>query len=139
MPEEATGAIRRRMAERVGRLEEDLPRGGPEFDGTSSPLGNHVADLAREAGGAEAAVILRSSIRASLFRGDVRRRDLYEATPFPDTVVAVTLTGARLRSALGRAIGTERLLVEVSGIEMRYSGKRIARTAVAAAILSWLV
>jgi 5'-nucleotidase/UDP-sugar diphosphatase len=135
--EARTGEIRRTMAERVGRLEADLPRGGPDFDGMSSPLGNHIADLAREAGGAEAALILRSSIRASLFAGVVRRRDLYEATPFPDTIISVTVTGAKLRAALERGVaGEERLLIEVSGITLTYdrqapSGKRITRAEVA--------
>jgi 5'-nucleotidase len=134
-----TAEIRQAMAERVGRLAADLPRGGPEYDGISSPLGNHVADVVLEAARAEAAVILRSSIRASLFAGPVRRRDLYEATPFPDTIVAVTVTGARLRSALERAVGgDERILVEVAGIELGYdrsapAGRRIGRLEVAGA------
>jgi 2',3'-cyclic-nucleotide 2'-phosphodiesterase (5'-nucleotidase family) len=119
--EARAGEIRRMMDERIGRLEADLPRGGPEYDGISSPLGNHVAELVMHEGGAEAAVILRSSIRASLFAGPVRRRDLYEATPFPDAIVAVTVTGAKLRGALERAVaGDERILVEVAGIELAY-------------------
>jgi len=136
-----TAEIRKAMAERVGRLAVDLPRGGAEFDGVSSPLGNHVADVVLEAAGAEAAVILRSSIRASLFAGPVRRRDLYEATPFPDTIVAVTVTGARLRSALELAVGgDERVLVEVAGIELEYDrsaprGRRIGKLEVAGAPL----
>jgi len=131
--EARAGDIRRAMDERVGRLEVDLPRGGPEYDGISSPLGNHIADLVLKEGGAEAAVILRSSIRASLFAGPVKRRDLYEATPFPDTIVAVTVTGAKLRGALERAVaGDERLLVEVAGIEFAYDrssprGRRVRK------------
>ena len=135
--ESRAGEVRRAMDERIGRLETDLPRGGPDYDGISSPLGNHIADLARQAAGAEAAVILRSSIRASLFAGPVRRRDLYEATPFPDTIVAIPVTGATLRGVLERAVaGDERLLVEVAGIELAYDrsaprGRRIRRLEVA--------
>jgi len=116
-----TADIRRAMEERVGVLRSGLPRGGSEYDGISSPLGNHIADLVLKEGGAEAAVILRSSIRSSLFAGPVRRRDLYEATPFPDTIVAATVTGSNLRSALERAVGgDDRVLVEVAGIELAY-------------------
>ncbi len=139
--ESRAGEIRRAMDVRIGRLEADLPRGGPEYDGISSPLGNHIADLALKEGAAEAAVILRSSIRSSLFAGPVRRRDLYEATPFPDTIVSVTVTGAKLRWALERAVaGDERLLVEAAGIELAYDreaprGRRIRRLEVAGAPL----
>jgi len=135
--ESRVGDIRRTMAERIGFLEWDLPRGGPDFDGISSPIGNHLADLARRAADAEASVILRSSIRASLFAGSVTRRDLYEATPFPDTIVAVTVTGAKLRGALERAVaGDDRLLVEVAGIDIGYDrsaprGRRIRRFEIA--------
>jgi 5'-nucleotidase len=141
--ESRAGDIRRSLAERVGRLETDLPRGGPGYDGISSPLGNYVADLARAAGEAEAAVILRSSIRASLFAGPLRRRDLYEALPFPDAVVAITVTGTKLRAALERAVaGQERLLVEVAGIEVAYDrtaprGRRIRRLEVAGRPVEW--
>lgn len=139
--EKGSGEITRTMAERIGRLTGDLPRGGPEYDGASSPLGNHIADLARDMGEAEASVILRSSLRASLFAGEVRRRDLYEATPFPDTIVAVTVTGSRLRAALERGVAKdERLLIEVSGIELTYDrsasrGRRIKEARVAGAPL----
>lgn len=139
--EERTAGIRKSMSERIGRLDTALPRGGPDYDGISSPLGNHVADLARDAAEAEVAVILRSSIRASLFEGTVRKRDLYEATPFPDAVAAVTVSGARLRVSLERAVaGDERLLVEVAGITMSYDkkaprGRRIRSLEVAGAPL----
>jgi 2',3'-cyclic-nucleotide 2'-phosphodiesterase (5'-nucleotidase family) len=137
MVESRVGDIRRTMAERVGRLEGDLPRGGPDYDGVSSPLGNHVADVVLQAGEAEAAVILRSSIRAPLLAGIIRKRDLYEATPFPDTIVSVEVTGAKLRGALERAVaGDERLLIEVAGIELAYDrsaprGRRILRLEIA--------
>ena len=107
--EDRAGDVRRAMEERIGRLKSDLPRGGPEYDGISSPLGNHLADLAVKEGDAEAAVILRSSIRSSLFAGPVRRRDLYEATPFPDTIVTVTITGAKLRAALERSVAVDEI------------------------------
>lgn len=137
--EARAGAVRKEMDERIGRLEADLPRGGPEYDGVSSPLGNHIADLARQSAEAEAAVILRSSIRAPLLAGYVRKRDLYEATPFTDTIVRVEVTGGKLRGALERAVaGDERLLVEVSGIELAYDrvsprGRRIKRLEVTGA------
>jgi len=132
-----TVEVRRAMEERIGWLRGDLARGGPGFDGISSPLGNHIADVMLEAAGAEAAILLRSAIRSSLRAGPVRRRDLYEATPFPDTIVAVTVTGSRLRSALERAVGgDDRILVEVAGVELAYDrtaprGRRIRRLEVA--------
>jgi 2',3'-cyclic-nucleotide 2'-phosphodiesterase (5'-nucleotidase family) len=127
------GDVRRLMEKHVGILKEDLPRGGPDFDGVSSPLGNWLADMARGDARTEAAILLRSSIRSSLLQGPLRMRDLYLALPFRDTIVAVHVTGAQLRNALERAVaGEDRLLVEVSGIEMAYdrgrpSGRRIVR------------
>jgi len=134
--DEHTSEIRRMMSERVGRLTRDLPRGGPDFDGRSSPLGNQVADLAKEAADADAAILLRSSIRASLFAGTVRRRDLYEATPFPDIVVAAVVSGERLLRVLERALADdERLLIEVAGMSVSYDrgaprGRRVRRVLV---------
>jgi 2',3'-cyclic-nucleotide 2'-phosphodiesterase (5'-nucleotidase family) len=102
----------------VGELSEDLPRG--ERDGRSSPLGNYLTDLMREATGADIAIHNRTSIRKGLRKGPVRLRDLYEVSPFRNTVVVMNLTGRQVREMLETDLLSGRTRSEASGISVRY-------------------
>jgi 2',3'-cyclic-nucleotide 2'-phosphodiesterase (5'-nucleotidase family) len=114
--------IDRVMNEVVGELAVELSRNHP---GRSSPLGSYLCDLMRGATGAEVAFHNRAGIRADLAVGPVRRRDLYQVSPFQNTLVTMNLTGEQVLAVLRHSLSEPRLLLETSGLELEYEPGRI--------------
>ncbi len=105
--------IDRIMNEPIGEIAEDCTREGEG----SSLLGNWLCDLMRERAGAEIALHNRTGIRADLSKGTLRLRDLYQVSPFHNTLVTMKLTGREIVETLKRAQGPPVHWLEVSGIE----------------------
>ncbi len=120
--------IDRVMNEVVGELAVDLPK---DFAGRSSPLGNYLTDLMREATGADLALHNRTGIRASMARGPVRLRDVYMVSPFRNTVVTMKLPGKDLLDLLGGSLLEGVRFLEMSGGEIVYEEKRLVEARVA--------
>lgn len=87
-------------------------------------LGDLVADIMREATGAEVAVINSGAIRMGISRGVIRYKDLYAALPFDNYLVTLTLTGRQLREVLEH--GLTRIpegagsFLQVAGLHLTY-------------------
>ena len=115
-----TARLVEELPEPVGFLSEQLGHEGSRE--RESALGNLVADAFREAVGADVALVLGSSLRASLQVGPVTRRDVLAVQPFRNRVVAVEMTGAALRAALERGLATGGQrgsgFLQVSGISL---------------------
>lgn len=107
--------IDRVMNEAIGEVAQDVSR---EANG-SSLLGNWLCDVMRRATGAEIAFHNRAGIRADLAKGPVRLRDLYQVSPFGNTLVTMKLTGAQILELLAHAVRKPRFVLEVSGMEYR--------------------
>lgn len=110
------------MDEVVGELAVDLalvkePR--------SSPLGNYMTDVMRDATGAEIAIHNRTGIRASLPKGVVKRRDAFQVSPFGNTLVTMKLKGSDLRELFAEALKEDRHFLEVSGLELVHDARAI--------------
>lgn len=126
--------IDRVMNEVVGELAEDLPRHPRGLE--SSPLGNLLCDLMREKGKARIALHNRTGIRDDLKKGPVRVRDVYQVSPFHNTIVTMDLTGKQIVELLEFSVSEgSRFLLEVSGLEFEYDpaapeGKRVTAAAV---------
>jgi 5'-nucleotidase len=93
-------------------------------DGLESPLGNLFADaLLAAVPDAEVAIGLgarRGGLRTGLPAGPLTRGPLYDAFPFDNRVVTLTLTGDELERVLTRAAGrTWSGLPSVSGVRVR--------------------
>jgi len=130
-------AIHEAMSVTLGAAEADIMR---ERGHASSPLGSWLADLMRAATGADVALHNKAGLRADLARGPIRRSDVYQVSPFSNTLVTMRLTGEDLRDALEHALTEPRLALEVSGVEARYDlerphGERLVRLRVAGAPL----
>lgn len=133
---ESTSAVSAAMREKLGEAIEGLSRDARRFAGVSSPLGSWVADVIREATGAEAALVNRTGLRGALRRGAVTRRTIHEIAPFENTLVTLSLAGSELRGVLERALSEPRLWLEVSGIRATYdpraeNGARVREVTVA--------
>ncbi len=94
----------------------------------SSPVGNLVADVFREAAGAELGFSNKGGLRTRLAPGPLTRRQLYELLPFDNTLVSLSLTGAQLRAILRGSLGKGRRPLEIGGGSYRYTeqdGERV--------------
>ena len=94
----------------------------------STPIGNLVAEVFREAGGAELGFTNKGGLRTRLAAGPLTRRQIYELLPFDNTLVSLTLTGAQLRAILRGSLGKGRRPLEIGGGSYRYTerdGERV--------------
>ena len=108
------------LSEVVGRTEARLVR---QYN-LESPLGDFVADVMREATGAEIAFENAGGLRADIPEGVVTRAHVVDALPFINTVVTVEMTGSQVREVLDQGLTLERGLVQVSGLEVIYDPAR---------------
>jgi 2',3'-cyclic-nucleotide 2'-phosphodiesterase (5'-nucleotidase family) len=135
--EEKSRSIREVMDEPLGEIDAQVDRGGRKYSGVSSPLGNLLADLMREAGEADLAFHNRTGIRDILRKGMVTRRDVFKVCPFGNTVFTMDLTGREVLEVLEYALSQgNRFLLEVSGGKVDYDpgrpvGKRVLSLEVA--------
>ncbi|HEX7078629.1 MAG TPA: 5'-nucleotidase C-terminal domain-containing protein, partial [Candidatus Eisenbacteria bacterium] len=105
----------------------------PDRNDVESPLGNFAADVLREAGRADVAVMNIGGIRAPIPKGPVTVGDLMSVFPFSNDVVVVPMTGDRLRGLLdfvARRVG-KRGYAFVSGVAFDIRGDRAANIRVA--------
>ena len=91
-----------------------------------SPLGNLIADVIRDATGADFAVQNAGGIRSSLGPGPVTVWDIYSALPFDNKLVKLELNGAKVEelvSDIARRVGRGSFC-QVSGISFDVIDKK---------------
>jgi 2',3'-cyclic-nucleotide 2'-phosphodiesterase (5'-nucleotidase family) len=120
--------IDRVMDEVVGELSQDLPHDAPM---RSSPLGSYLCDVMRDATGAEVALHNRTGIRSALSKGVVKRRDIFQVSPFGNTLFTMKLKGTDLRELLDRMLTEKRFLLEASGLDLVHDAGKIVSLEVA--------
>jgi 2',3'-cyclic-nucleotide 2'-phosphodiesterase (5'-nucleotidase family) len=88
-------------------------------------LGNLIADIVRETAGAQAALINGGGIRASIPQGQIKVKEVYDALPFDNYLVAIALTGKQLKEALEHGVSCLEepagKFPQVSGLSFTYS------------------
>jgi 2',3'-cyclic-nucleotide 2'-phosphodiesterase (5'-nucleotidase family) len=121
--EEHSREVERLMGARIGETEVDLD--GENVRKRETNLGDLVADIIREASGADLAIINGGGIRTSIKKGEIRIMDIYSVLPFDNYVVAIKLTGRQIREALEHGVSgveeNEGRFPQVSGITFTYS------------------
>jgi 5'-nucleotidase/UDP-sugar diphosphatase len=104
-----------------------------------SNLGNFIADVMRQAAGAEVAIINGGSIKASIAQGKIKNQDVYNALPYDHYLLAIRLTGAQLKQALEHGVShlgkPSHRFPQVSGLTFTYrpsapAGSRVKDIAV---------
>lgn len=112
------------------RLNEVVGKTAVFFDGErenvrtqETNLGNLIADIMREATGADIALTNGGGIRASLPQGDITVGDIYTVLPFDNTLTVIEITGRQLLEALEHSV---RLLPEQNGGFLQVSGLSFA-------------
>lgn len=82
----------------------------------SSPLGNFVTDAMRDATGAQVAFQNKPGIRSNLAAGRITLRSIYEVSPFGNTLVTMTLTGAQIKAVMENSLDSDHSFLEISGM-----------------------
>jgi len=116
------------MAEVVGSLDRPLVRparpspdpalGRRGWHPVSNPLGSWVAGEMARVAGTEIALQNRGGVRADLPAGAVTRRDLFQVSPFGNTVVVCSLSGAELRDVIETSLADPRVRLDVHGLRI---------------------
>jgi 2',3'-cyclic-nucleotide 2'-phosphodiesterase (5'-nucleotidase family) len=113
------------LGEKVGEAALDLD--GEHVRAQETNLGDLLADILRQAAGADAAIINGGGIRTSIPQGNIKVKDIYAVLPFDNYLVAVRLTGKQIKEALEHGVsGLEEgagRFPQVSGLSFTYSPK----------------
>lgn len=119
-----------KMGQEVGATSVDLDGERANVRVKETNLGNLVADVMREAVGADIGVNNGGGIRASISAGPITVGDIYTTLPFDNTLVKVEILGKDLLGALEHSV---RLypeqnggFLQVSGLEMMFDPSREA-------------
>jgi 5'-nucleotidase len=89
-----------------------------------SSLGNLLADLMREATGADIAFMNAGGIRANLPKGDLKYGDVFEVSPFDNFPATVTLTGAQVTEMLRITSDGKRGTLQPSGVRYTFDASK---------------
>ena len=89
-----------RMREPVGAAGVDLDGAKDAVRSRETNLGSLVADVMREAAGADVALVNGGTIRAGIPAGPVTVGAIYNVLPFDNWLISFALTGRELRAAL---------------------------------------
>jgi 2',3'-cyclic-nucleotide 2'-phosphodiesterase (5'-nucleotidase family) len=111
------------LGETVGEAAVDLD--GEHVRARETNLGDLVADIVREKTGTEIALINGGAIRAGIPKGPITLKEVYEALPFNNYLVAFKLGGADLKAALEHGVSAVEKhagrFPQVSGLSFAYS------------------
>ncbi|RKY56144.1 MAG: hypothetical protein DRP89_01955 [Candidatus Neomarinimicrobiota bacterium] len=111
--------IEKEMDETIGTLKTPWIM---NYNGESN-LGDWVTDVMRNSYNADIAFQNSGGIRKSLSPGPIKVRDIWEISPFDNTIMKVTLTGSQLKELLQWRIKNPRDLLQVSGLKVVYNSK----------------
>lgn len=114
----------------IGAIDVDLSAVRERIRRGEAVFGDFVADLVRTITGADIALINAGSFRASIPKGEVTLKQVYEALPFGNELVVVELSGSRIRAALARSAALEPEdnpggFLQVSGVRYVIDGRRL--------------
>jgi 5'-nucleotidase len=128
------GGLLKTLEQAVGRTEVDLDVKSANVRTRETNIGDFIADVFRQATGADVALVNGGSIRAdTIFRpGELTKRDVLSILPFNNRVVKLQVTGAVIRAALEHGVATAVEEVQpgefpqVSGIRYAFDTSRKA-------------
>ena len=122
--EEAIGA---EFAKVIGQARADYVRSQyPQFDApVESPLGGWIADVMRWKTGAQIGLHNSGAIRADIKAGPVTKADVFNVSPFHNTLIVFHLTGRQIKDLLEHDVERDWDRLQVSGLSYRYLPKAV--------------
>ena len=125
-----TTQMERELGVTVGRTEIALDARRNILRSQETGVGDLIADVMREAVGADVALINGGGIRGDrvLPPGPLTRRDVYTLLPFTNAVMKIEITGLALRQSLEHSLAQADNqgggFLQVSGVQVSYDGRR---------------
>ncbi len=102
---------------RLGRATEAMKCNAP----LDSPVGNLVTDAMRAMDiSIDVAMYNSGGIRASIPKGVITFGHVYEAVPFDNNLVKLTMTGAQIREVVEHGLAATYGVMEISGLEVTF-------------------
>ena len=127
-------------AQVIGEAKRDHPQKG-EF--VENALGNWITDAMRWKTGAEISFQNSGGIRHGIPSGPITKGDIFEVSPFRNTLVVFKLTGQEIKDLLEHDVEKDWDRLQISGLTYEYHpkgskpmGERIVRIAVNGEILA---
>jgi 2',3'-cyclic-nucleotide 2'-phosphodiesterase (5'-nucleotidase family) len=90
------------MQDTIGETRTDLD--GVNVRKAETNLGNFIADVMKEAAGADGAIINGGTIRTSASKGILKVSNIYSIVPFDNYIVAIRLKGKQIRDTLEHGV-----------------------------------
>lgn len=100
----------------VGEASVDLVRQSKE----ESNIGNLIADAMLEVTKADVAFQNGGGIRADLSAGKISMEDVFTLLPFDNSLIVMDLTGSHILQILKENITSDKKILQVSGLSVRY-------------------
>lgn len=113
------------LNQKVGKSDVDLDGERGNVRTRETNLGNFIADTMRLVSKADIAILNGGGIRAGIRKGEIKVKDIYNALPFDNYIIALQVTGKQIREALEHGVSgvedEEGRFPQVSGINFSYS------------------
>ncbi len=106
-----------KMNEIIGELKVDWIRNGRG----ESNIGNWICDVTREEFGTDIAYQNSGGIRKNLLSGPIKLRDIWEISPFDNTIVIAKISGKQLINLLQYRLDNTRDFLQFSGLRIKFS------------------
>jgi len=119
--EKYASKIRKVMDEVIGEASEAIKR-DPEAR-EESAIGNWQTDLMREFAQTDIALQNSFGIRGDILKGKITKRDIYNVSPFGNTLVTMELSGEEIWQILEESVG-EAGILQVSGLKVLYNKEK---------------
>ena len=112
----------------IGKAAEDVKLRSDKDDELDSPLGNLFADIIKNhASEADFALHNTGGVRVDIIKGDITKRDIVSAFPFPNKVMLVRVNGAFIKKLIAKSLYEKRSLFQFSDnvkVEFRWKHNR---------------
>ena len=108
-----------------GKAAEDVKLRSDKEDEIDSPLGNLFADIIKShASKADFALHNTGGVRVDILKGDITKRDVINAFPFPNKVMLVRVNGAFIKKLIAKSLYEKRSLFQFSKeVQVKYRWK----------------
>jgi len=90
-----------------------------------SPMGNWITDVMRWKTGAQIAIHNSGGIRAEVSKGPITKADVFDVSPFRNTLVVFKLTSQQLKDVLEQDVERGEDRFQVSGLRYKYYPKNV--------------
>jgi len=111
--------IRKEMDQQIGTLGKDWIRNSKD----ESNIGNWICDVTKKKFNVDIAFQNSGGIRKNLSAGPIKVRDIWEISPFDNSIQIIELTGKQLIGLINYRLENPRDLLQIAGLKVYFDGK----------------